>query len=285
MQVLDTAGLDGGRGARAGGRVLVPVDGSPAASRALPVAAALAGRADTLVDVVSVIAPGDDGASRRSDVEQALRRLGTAAGHGHLSRAADPAAAIATLAASPGGGCPAPLVCLTSHGHSRLSTVPIGAVAAGVMARTTRPVLVVGPLAAPGYPDAPVVALLGGRPGAAAEDRATARHAIRLARTLDVPLQLVVALGDADAGAPARRAAEERLDDLVASARAKGGDVSGRLVEDPSSPVAGLCHLLRSRPAQLVVASQQRPGSLPCCADPVLHLLHQCPVPVAVCPS
>lgn len=123
-------------------RVLVALDGSPAAATALPAARALARQLGAKVEALYV--------SSRPVAEPALRRrLGLHEGvRGAMPISAcvgEPALCILRLTGEPG----VDLVVLTTHGRSIQPGRALGSVASAVIAASTRPILLVRPEAAP----------------------------------------------------------------------------------------------------------------------------------------
>jgi nucleotide-binding universal stress UspA family protein len=138
-------------------QILVPLDGSPFAERALPVATALAtstGASLALVRAVELLAPGDREPGvvsyldehRIAVAQDYIREKATATGltravSGEAYLAADVAAGILARAADIG----ADLIVMTSHGASWPAGGALGGVAAALTREAQCPVLVVGP--------------------------------------------------------------------------------------------------------------------------------------------
>ncbi len=149
------------------GPVLVPLDGSEVAERALPYAVAVARALGAPVLLVSVRQPAaaalrarrpeqadqverETGAGADAYLEQASGRLGAAVAHETVVRAGEPAEEIVSLARERG----ARLLVISTHGRSGIRRWLRGSVATRILRDATTPVLVVGPNVP--APDAPV---------------------------------------------------------------------------------------------------------------------------------
>jgi nucleotide-binding universal stress UspA family protein len=158
--LLVPARRDGGRGAGPLRRILVPLDGSALAERALPPAWALARAASATVILLSAIDPIREVAGHSADLtgmsgldllqvadEQAhayLRRVGdylTADGLGVRAEVRFDSAARAILACS--AAMAADLVVMSTHGRGGLARCCYGSVANAVLSQTTTPLLLV----------------------------------------------------------------------------------------------------------------------------------------------
>ncbi len=129
--------------------LVVPLDGSPEAETALPIADALSTRFGA--DVVLVSAIGDEPVAARlaylQQMSGRIRRPGTRVEVRHTRQ---PEAAIVEIASSE----PDALVCLSTHGRGAVGQTLIGSTADAVLRATVRPVLLVGPRCEPAGPDA-----------------------------------------------------------------------------------------------------------------------------------
>src|SRR5918996_613548 len=158
------------------GRIVVPVDGSPFAERALPVATWVARALETPIHLVEVVA-------RPAGTEPAIHYLDglarrSAAPSWDVAPGDDPAGAI--IAATDAD--PPSIVCLATHGRDRSATI-LGSVATRLLDRTTRPVMLVGPEARPPCAgDSPVVVAVDGVDEA--DDAALVRVALAWATAL-----------------------------------------------------------------------------------------------------
>src|SRR5579871_752888 len=120
--------------------LLVPLDGSEGAARALPVARALAGRLGAEIHTVSVATAPEHAGELR---DHAAKLLGTdpADERVHVVVGDDPARTIRAQAATL-APC---LVCMATHGRARVPEAVIGSVARNVVAASAQPVVTVGP--------------------------------------------------------------------------------------------------------------------------------------------
>jgi nucleotide-binding universal stress UspA family protein len=265
--------------ARSHDTLLVPLDGSPAAEAVLPAAIVLAKRLGAEVALLHVLernAPdrvhGEQHLTGEADAASYLQRIAeqfTVEGipvtlHVHLVPVGDIPLSIASHAAESG----ASLILLSAHGAGSPRSWLTGAVAQGVIRHAAPPVLLLRSNAKRSVPFAPqevVVALDTERQGEVALP-----HAMRLARSLEIPLRLLVVVPTAetipgDSSAAARllpggaaaaldleaTASEDSLAELVRRIATTAGDV--RLVTD----------VARGDPAQVIIArTQARPSIL-----------------------
>ena len=265
--------------ARSHDTLLVPLDGSPAAEAILPAAIVLAKRLGAEVALLHVLernAPdrvhGEQHLTGEADAASYLQRIAeqfTVEGipvtlHVHLVPVGDIPLSIASHAVESG----ASLILLSAHGAGSPRSWLTGAVAQGVIRHAAPPVLLLRSNAKRSVPFAPqevVVALDTERQGEVALP-----HAMRLARSLEIPLRLLVVVPTAetipgDSSAAARllpggaaaaldleaTASEDSLAELVRRIATTAGDV--RLVTD----------VARGDPAQVIIArTQARPSIL-----------------------
>lgn len=135
-------------------RVVVPVDGSELSEAALQIAAALAGRLEVPLWVVSVVSPKDEAAAAAEIGSDSLVAVESSYVRGLASRTAegrdidvafevlhskDPAEAIVDFVGDEGTAV------MTTHGRSGLSRLFAGSVTAGVVAHSKRAVVVLRP--------------------------------------------------------------------------------------------------------------------------------------------
>jgi nucleotide-binding universal stress UspA family protein len=265
--------------ARSHDTLLVPLDGSPAAEAVLPAAIVLAKRLGAEVALLHVLernAPdrvhGQQHLTGEADAASYLQRIAeqfTVEGipvtlHVHLVPVGDIPLSIASHAVESG----ASLILLSAHGAGSPRSWLTGAVAQGVIRHAAPPVLLLRSNAKRSVPFAPqevVVALDTERQGEVALP-----HAMRLARSLEIPLRLLVVVPTAetipgDSSAAARllpggaaaaldleaTASEDSLAELVRRIATTAGDV--RLLTD----------VARGDPAQVIIArTQARPSIL-----------------------
>jgi nucleotide-binding universal stress UspA family protein len=267
------------------GHVVVPLDGSPFAERALPVVEWVAEVLGADVHLLEVVASGDD-----EGVEGAIRYLDNVCRRRHaaswdVAERGDVAEALAeTLAASPGR-----MACLATHGRGRSAT--IGSIAVSLVERTPGPVMLVGPAArAVTATDAPVVVAVDGT----AHDHTLVPVALgwaaRLARRLDIVTVVEPGHPEPLGGGKRGRARgpgepERYVESLAARSRGSGVPVVARVVRNSISVRSALSLVLDRTAALIVLGSRQReslgrmvPGS--CSASTV----HDAAVPALVVP-
>jgi nucleotide-binding universal stress UspA family protein len=121
--------------------LIVPIDGSVVAERALPVADLLARRLESCEIVVVTVDVGD-GDDRREHLDELVSRFA----HGPVTlraehRSGDPAGVIAGMVERE----PDAAVCMTTHGRGRFGAPLLGSVATEVLRAVDVPVLLVGP--------------------------------------------------------------------------------------------------------------------------------------------
>jgi nucleotide-binding universal stress UspA family protein len=239
-------------------RILVPLDGSPFAERALPVARWAAAELGADVHVVEV-APGDD------DAEGAVRYLDSVTRRNHAAswdvvQREDVGAALAEAVA----GHPGAMACMATHGGDRSAGL-LGSVAASLLGRSDRPVLLTGPGArAVTADEAPVVVAVDGTP----QDELLIPVALSWAAKLARRLEIVTVVESAPAWRRGGRLPEavgpakpdEYLDSLVARTETAGVAVVSQVVHDPVSVREGLVSLLDRTAALVVLGSRHRPG-------------------------
>jgi nucleotide-binding universal stress UspA family protein len=268
------------------GHVVVPLDGSPFAERALSVAEWVAGALGADVHLLEVVGSGDE-----EGVEGAIRYLDNVcrrrrAASWDVAERGDVAEVLAeALAASPGR-----MACLATHGRGRSAT--IGSVAVSLVERTPGPVMLVGPGArAVTATDAPVVVAVDGTADDDALVAVALGWAARLARRLDIVT--VVGPGHPEAVGGGKRGLaaqvpgepESYVESLAARARGSGVPVVGRVARNSVSVRAALSRLVDRTAALMVLGSRPRdglgrmaPGS--CSASTV----HDAAVPALVVP-
>lgn len=118
-------------------KVLVAWDGSPAAASAFSVARLIADQLGASVEAIYVAASGSDWEERGAQLSQEAARLGCAI----RMTVGDAADEIVRCTEEPGVA----FVALTTHGRELETGYRLGSVAASVVARTHRPVLIVKP--------------------------------------------------------------------------------------------------------------------------------------------
>ena len=264
-------------------RILVPLDGSPFAERALPVARWAAAQLGADMHVVEV-APGDD------EADGAVRYLGSVTRRNHAAswdvlQQDDVGAALAQAVASH----PGVMACMATHGSDRSAGL-LGSVAASLLGRSDRPVLLTGPGArAVTADEAPVVVAVDGTPQDELLIPVALSWAAKLARRLEIVTVVESAPAWRRGGWPPEPSGaakpEEYLDSLVARAAGNGVAVVSQVVHDPVSVREGLVSLLDRTAALVVLGSRHRPSE----AQPVLgthaaRIVHDLSIPALAVP-
>jgi nucleotide-binding universal stress UspA family protein len=253
--------------------VLVPLDGSEFALRAMPTARALARRLDAQVHTLSVV----------WSAKQADRLRALASGALNVDMDDDrvvvvsdtePADAIKRRALDL-DPC---VVCLTTHGRGRLRGVLVGSVARSLLQRSPDPIIALGPMADnPGWSPRPrswpeplsvprIVACVDGSD----TSEQVLPLAVRWARALRMSLTVLTVVEDAPP--PIRPELSDRrygghvdaqhyISDLVEQWRDGGVEIDGEVLRDPIGPGDGIRLHLDERPAGLVaVTTHARSG-------------------------
>ena len=120
--------------------LIVPVDGSDAAERALHVAQRLVTQLDRC-DLLVMTASGPDDKDRRVYLDTLVGQATVPGVRAKFIEDPVPALAIARLAESIADAT----VCMATHGRGRIATPFLGSVATAVIRQSTTPVLLVGP--------------------------------------------------------------------------------------------------------------------------------------------
>jgi nucleotide-binding universal stress UspA family protein len=270
--------------------ILVPLDGSAFAERALPIAVHLADRLGADLCLVAAVQHDDEIAAREADLVAADVR-GPRVRHSVV--VADPAGAIDDLLAESQHA----VVCMATHGRGRSASI-LGSVANEVIARSREPLLLVGPGSgelAPWAPkDAPargVVVCVDEMPVAPSLLGEAARWATGLGEPLTV-VTVAEPVPSPVTGRIARRRfgpdgdVESFLDSLGGPVRAAGVSVETRVVWDPISPAEGMRGYLREHPAALVVVGTRARHGLDrlVFGSDAAGIAHSSPSPVLVVP-
>jgi nucleotide-binding universal stress UspA family protein len=120
--------------------MIVPVDGSEPAERALRVAQELAAHLEAC-DVLVMTASATDDPDRRAYLQALVEAAAAPGVRSELVDDAEPADAIARLAET----IPDAMVCIATHGRGRVTAPFLGSVATEVLRRINTPILLVGP--------------------------------------------------------------------------------------------------------------------------------------------
>jgi nucleotide-binding universal stress UspA family protein len=260
------------------GAVLVPLDGSELAERALRAAAWLAPRFAAELHVVTAGLCGSEVDWYDSYIG-ALRERAPVAGW-HVSSSSD----VADVIVSTADALERSLVCMATHGRSRMAPI-VGSAFSGVLARQSAPLVAVGPAAltfCDGADDRLVVCLDGGH---------AAEQALSLAaawsRRLCLGVELVTAFEPVLSHQPELQGDPESYLEVVAErAVFEGLAVDTRVLRDFDYPSLCVDEYLQRQPPKLVVASSHARVGLARAAlgSVVARIIHRSPVPVLVRP-
>ena len=264
--------------------VVVPLDGSPFAERALPVGAWIAAGVGGDVHLVQVVPCDAD-----EEAEGAIRYL-DAIGRSHATawdvlESDDVGSALAdAVSRSPGH-----LACLATHGRGR--SLLLGSVAVSLLEHSARPVTLIGPMArAVTAIDAPIVVAVDGTAGDDVLVPVALGWAARLGRDLDVVTVAEPAPSGPVGGArmhthrgPARP--DRYVESLAARADGTDVPVSSRVIYDPVGVRDGLVSFLNRTAALVVLGSHHRPGlGQMVLGSNAIHIVHDAAVPAMVVP-
>jgi nucleotide-binding universal stress UspA family protein len=181
--------------------VVVPLDGSEFAARALPPARALAGLLGARIVLVATHWEDGMGAAREYLAVQA-RGLGDAPVSSIVVHDRDARDAILLQAEDPGA-----IVCMSTHGRGGVGQAVLGSLAEQVVRSAHRPVVLIGPAVDLSMPIERGGELVVGVDGSEAAEASIAT-AHRLARLLDLEPWIVQVLPGGKPIVPAPRAAE-----------------------------------------------------------------------------
>jgi nucleotide-binding universal stress UspA family protein len=253
--------------------VLVPLDGSELALRAMPTARVLAERFGAELHTISIAGPGDEVARMRA-LAAAVLGVDVRDERAHVVPGDDPAEVIAAHADEL-DDC---LLCMATHGRGRLSGAMVGSVARSVLQRTRKALVALGPMADnPGWfprPRSWPEPLSIPRIVACVDGSEISEQVLPLAaawgRALGMAMSIVTVVQDAPA--PLRRNRQHSryglgiepksyIDTLVKQFQGGAPDVDGVVVRDPIDPAGGIRSHLVDRPAGLVaVTTHARSG-------------------------
>lgn len=179
-------------------RVVIPSNGSERSLAAVAPGHALAIQLGVSCELLSVVASQSEAAARESDLSAALQR----AGHENIPIRVEVSEHPATLLL--GYNLDEALLCMTTHARGPLRELVLGSVAADVVRRAHRPIVLAGPRLSVHWAP-PIRTLLVCMDNSEQAARAL-DCAVELARSLGAELQLVhvfarVGLGEAGTGA------------------------------------------------------------------------------------
>ena len=264
--------------------IVVPLDGSRRAVRAILPARRLAAALGLPVGVISVAETRGGLTRPELDAIVAEHRL-------HWALDVRASSAVDGIVDTVRGHDA--IVVMTSGGHGRSAAV-VGSTAAGVVERSPRPVMLVGhgTEVAERRPISELVVAVSG----AAADMSLCGVAVSLARTYDFELRFVTVVASTSESGDARRTrtdgsaplgdARGYLDGLVDHWGGGGVRLVGSTIHDPISAASGLAQMLQRRPqAVLVVGSAGRVGLTLLRHDSTSSaIVSESPVPTIVVP-
>lgn len=265
--------------------VVIPLDGSKFAERAIGVGRWLAGRLGGRVELVSAVDEEAQRAEREGYLASVVPSL---VGAGQIGTAVvvdrDPASVIHESLRQAGDA----VACMATHGRGA-SAALVGSVATDVVARGRDPVVLVGPLVSEDRSGAGVVTCADERPESAALVHLAAGWGGRLAEPVVVVVVAEPVPPPLD-DRPARRLFGPDGDvsafvaTLVEAAGSAG--VRGEVVWDPISPADGVITYLDDRPAALVVIASRARQALEHAVfgHTDAAVIHSSPSPVLVVP-
>ena len=278
--------------------IVVPLDGSEFAERALAIADHFAAALDASVSAVSVC----DSELGRRQMEEYYERLVRRTGRVGLDwtlpiENAEPGARIVETASTLTNS----LICMASHGRGRVSTSVLGSVARSVLLQSLRPTMVAGPQcmirsdrrSSESEVALPVVACIDGSPASATVLRVASAWAQRLRTTLDIVTVAEPAPPTVRDDQRYRRAhgpdvdATAYVDDIAATLQAATGlQATAHAIYNPLSAAAGLEEFLAGTPTRLVVvATHGRIGVAQLIlGSQAARIVHDSTVPVLVAP-
>lgn len=258
--------------------IVVPLDGSSTAERAMGPALDLSRRTGVPLRVLSRALPGEKEELTTYLAGVADRYAALADVETLVTGRDDVAAAIVD------GLEPGSLVCMSSHGRTGLVRAALGSVAEAVMRTLRQPVLVVGPEVSPGRAlSGRVVACLDGSPAA----DLTLGPAAQWAAALGLPLWLVSVVDPAVATPEALAAGDVVESGHLASLAERIGGVEGWDVLHRDDPAEALAELDgRAEVAVLVMATHGRTGwDRLRLGSVTVGTVRRSPVPVLVVPA
>lgn len=264
------------------GDVMVPLDGSHLARRALPPAVQLARRLGASLTLLTV-ATDEEGGVRRDELEALAAGCEVPEARVEMRAGVVVAELVAAAAERPDR-----LTCMSSHGRRAVAHALLGSVAEGVVRDARRPVLLVGPEVEPETPR-PFASVLvpydGSRTAGAVVPVVTG-----LASALRMHVDLVqVAPPLAEASTPEERVAPEYTDTeselaLLEQRLVQAGLDCERHVIADERPVVAIADFARKRASDLVaLSSHGHTGALQLPMGSIASgLVHRSPAPVLI---
>jgi nucleotide-binding universal stress UspA family protein len=258
--------------------LIVPLDGSEFASRAVPVAVAIASASHADLRLVAV----GHGATELRRVDDLLRatasRITTTAVDVGMISDEDPTSALLRIAADP-----ELVLCFASHDHTGVATSLLHSVGSALMVRAWQPFVLVGTATDVDPSARDIVVAIDG----VSDPRGLLGAASAWTRQLDAPLRIVTVYepvldgsrrdhgpsGDPDAYL------HVMMRDVIESGIASVSCVS---IADPVSVAAGLEDHLASRPGQLLVVGSHHDDRIRLGIGTVRRLVRTLKVPMLV---
>lgn len=265
--------------------VVVPLDGSRRATRAILPARRLAAALGLPIGVVTV---GED----RSPIDRAALESIRAENHLHwtdIIRSVSVAEGIAACAGERDA-----IIVMATGGRGR-SVAIVGSTATTVVSRSTRPVMLVGP-GTEVFERRPieelVVAVSGTRSG-----ESICGPALSMARLYGFEVHFVTVVNRTPESADPQTPSDRRfgpvgdehayMADLVGRYETSGQQIVGSVISDPLTPAGGLANMMRRRPQSLLVlGTKNRAGMARLRHGSVAsRILSESPVPSIMIPS
>jgi nucleotide-binding universal stress UspA family protein len=255
--------------------VLVPLDFSRDADRALPVAESLAQRIDARLDVVSLTSPGIDPVHDMTEARSHAREMGVDVDAIHVRHDDDVVAGVLTMAADDRA-----VLCCSTHARGRLGEWLLHSASAEIVRRSIEPLVLVGPAVE-----------LDPRPSftevLACVDRSSltpriASTAAAWSRRLSTKVRLLeVVAGQAD-----MPAAWESTKRLATTLTCLGVDTMPEVLvaDDPAEAIVHTARQLAS-PLLVVGTHDHRDADHPALGRVSLAVVRRSPYPVVVVPS
>lgn len=239
-------------------RIVVPLDGSPFAEKALPVARWAAGETGAGLHLVQVVQSDESAEAAIRYLDSVARRHQTKSWD--VLRDEDVSRALVEAVTSR----PASIGCMATHGRDR-SAALVGSVAASLLSRTDDAVLLVGPRAAPpAATGAAVVVAVDGTHRDEALVRVGLGWAARLDRRVIIATVAEPAPQPYRPGVTGQRAhGPDEPEKYLASLAARAStsvEVDTDVIYDPISVRDGLVPMLERRAALVVLGSRHRQG-------------------------
>ena len=263
--------------------IVVPLDGSDFANRALPVAAALSSALGTRLRIMGIASDDSEFALTHLAVHDAVDREGL---HGvDVDLLVDPHLEDRLLAT---GAAEGTILCLATHDAPDPAARALRAVGSRVVERSERPIVAVGRRACVDSPGTDVVVAIDGVTDPEPLLAVAATWATQLKSRIRIVTMYEPVLADLDH--PSRYTRDHGPvgdpDDYVKSVRDQVADfpfgVDAVAIADPISVAAGLEDHLADFPARVLVMGGRHPRPLRPSGGIARHLLREVTVPVVV---